>query len=425
MGVIDRQPTLPGRISLTDSDGVTTYYTMAMADEPTQVGTAINKSLLDGYLAGYGVTSGTSTALTLDIPNFVLADGATVRFRLHTDTGDKPTLNVSNTGAYQIRTQRGRSILTGLILGTWVTVTYSSVLQEWIVPGVYTEGAPPTSAGDVLFSESGTFIPSDYGLSEGSEITITCVGGGASGGGGRQSYATYGGGGAGGISTAQITLSAADLSGIPVTIGSGGKASAYVSRVGNSPNPGGSTSFGTYVTAVGGSAGSSQGGNSGTGGASGTGNTTGSGGNSTSSRQGGGGGGWVNADNYGGSGGYGSGNTSTAGDNPCGGSAGTLNTTGTVIEGSTYGGAGGWSYNGSTNQFGDGSNGTGGKNNIGGGGGKSGHDTNNGWYVAGGGGGGGYGAGGGSGMYVSTTSDLDQYMFGASGCCYISWDEVV
>ena len=45
--VKDRQPTYPGRVKLSPVPGLTDVFDMARADEPTEVGTPINKVLLD------------------------------------------------------------------------------------------------------------------------------------------------------------------------------------------------------------------------------------------------------------------------------------------------------------------------------------------------------------------------------------------
>ncbi len=42
----DRIPTLPGRMKIIRSDGTTEYVTMERADEPTEVGTPLNKATL-------------------------------------------------------------------------------------------------------------------------------------------------------------------------------------------------------------------------------------------------------------------------------------------------------------------------------------------------------------------------------------------
>lgn len=42
----DRIPTLPGRVKITKTDGTTEYVTMERADEPTEMGTPLNKATL-------------------------------------------------------------------------------------------------------------------------------------------------------------------------------------------------------------------------------------------------------------------------------------------------------------------------------------------------------------------------------------------
>ena len=44
--MIDRIPTKPGRIKLTDEQGNVKYYTMERADEPLEEGTPLNKATL-------------------------------------------------------------------------------------------------------------------------------------------------------------------------------------------------------------------------------------------------------------------------------------------------------------------------------------------------------------------------------------------
>lgn len=57
----DRIPTSPGRVKITRSDGTTEYVTLERADEPTQVGTPLNKASLftDEMGTRYGLTDGT------------------------------------------------------------------------------------------------------------------------------------------------------------------------------------------------------------------------------------------------------------------------------------------------------------------------------------------------------------------------------
>lgn len=101
-------------------------------------GTPINKVALDEMLAASGVTAGTSTAYTLEQENFVLTDGALVRFRLHVDSGATPTLNVNGTGAKRIMMSASSSMLLGSKAGIWYTAIYSAQHDFFVlqVPGI-------------------------------------------------------------------------------------------------------------------------------------------------------------------------------------------------------------------------------------------------------------------------------------------------
>jgi hypothetical protein len=144
--------------------------------------------------------------------------------------------------------------------------------------------------GPIIFTESGTFNIADYGLKIGDKVNVICVGGGGAGCGAADyasgSYITYstyyyggdagtnggygsGGNGASCSSNGNSTTSGVCGSGggsgyvtqdtvvintnlITVTIGAGGKGKNTVSTA----NSGGSTSFGTLLTADGGRGGS-------------------------------------------------------------------------------------------------------------------------------------------------------------------------
>jgi len=88
------------------------------------------------------------------------------------------------------------------------------------------------------FKVSGTFTPSQKLLDAGGVVTVRCVGGG---GGGHSSAADGGGGSSGMDITRLVTVTAP----VTVTIGAGG----------NSGQQGGSTTFGTLLTALGGKGG--------------------------------------------------------------------------------------------------------------------------------------------------------------------------
>lgn len=221
----------------------------------------------------------------------------------------------------------------------------------------------------------------------GGEVNVRLFG--AGGGGATGDYWTGGGGGG---HMAAETLALTPRTVVPITIGVGGKASSA----------GGTTSFGTYLSAAGGEGGGIAGGSGGTGGGGrngGNGSYGGGGGGTTTQANGGNGG------IYGGGGGSGGGMSDSKTGSPgtgcagCGtggswngggGGSGT-NTTGMNIEfkGTGAGGSGG-ACNASTYDYGGGGGG-GGYGGVGGNGGSGSQ------YNGGGGGGGGYGARGGNG----------------------------
>lgn len=130
----DRVPTYPGRVRLTPVSGQTNVYTFAMEDSPTEAGTALNKALFDFALAAIGTTAGTASALTLaGDGGFTLTDGATIRFKLHVNSGADPTINVNGTGAKALKTAQGEA-MPETPAGAWVVATYSSTLGFFVCP---------------------------------------------------------------------------------------------------------------------------------------------------------------------------------------------------------------------------------------------------------------------------------------------------
>lgn len=129
----DRIAMKPGRVQLVPVTGETNLYDMTMADDPTELGTPLNKSLFDYAFAAIGTTAGTSTALTLaGDGGFTLTDGATIRFKLHTQSGASPTINVNSTGAKALRSANGVA-MQPTPAGAWVTATYSSTLDFFVL----------------------------------------------------------------------------------------------------------------------------------------------------------------------------------------------------------------------------------------------------------------------------------------------------
>lgn len=139
----DRVPTKPGRVKLTDEEtGVAKYFKLEMADEPTESGTDLNKATFDYAIAAMGETAGTATALTLaGDGGFTLVDGATIRFKLHVQSGTSPTINVNSTGAKALKNADG-SDMPETPAGTWVVATYSSTLGFFVSSGVSSPPAP-------------------------------------------------------------------------------------------------------------------------------------------------------------------------------------------------------------------------------------------------------------------------------------------
>lgn len=87
----DRVPTKPGRVKLTKADGSSEYVTMERADEPTQVGTPLNKGTLlsDATAAALGLTGDATVndgLAKLALGPFEIGDTLST---LRTDLGDK------------------------------------------------------------------------------------------------------------------------------------------------------------------------------------------------------------------------------------------------------------------------------------------------------------------------------------------------
>lgn len=125
------------RYNLRSADGTLLGENIALelANAVTKMGTPVNAAALNEMLAASGVTGGTSTAYTLAQENFSLFDGAPVRFRVHTATGANATLNVNGTGAKPVKTVIGDSIPSGIPVGMWVNVIYSSSADAYILTG--------------------------------------------------------------------------------------------------------------------------------------------------------------------------------------------------------------------------------------------------------------------------------------------------
>jgi hypothetical protein len=246
--------------------------------------------------------------------------------------------------------------------------SYNSTLGAWDVSAFGELLAPATR----VFTSSDTFVvPTGAKV-----IEVTCIGGGGGGGGGARNLSgDRGGGGGGGGGLSRYLFRAEDLGGvdasITVTVGTGGAggaatASGTTALDGNNGVSGGTTSFGTFLYAYGGTNGLGGSATPQAGGAGGLGMFTGSlGGNASypadnGAASGGGGGGGASfglgsvpsAFNLTQSGTAGSAGTSNATlRGPGSGGNGRTSTTTTVLAagaGGLYGGGGGGGGEGST-----------------------------------------------------------------------------
>lgn len=131
----NRESLYPGRIKLTPVDAANGIYDLIRADEPQEVGTPLNKKLLDYAVAACGVTAGTATAFTLDdeFGGFELVDGAKVNFRLHVASGTSPTLNINGTGKKKIVDSSNMAVMSSIPAGVWLTAKYSAILDAYVL----------------------------------------------------------------------------------------------------------------------------------------------------------------------------------------------------------------------------------------------------------------------------------------------------
>lgn len=132
--MLDRKSKYPGRVRLAQvSEGV---YDMTRADEPEQEGTSLNKNLFDQLIAAFGTTTGTASELALTGDGgFQFTDGATIRFKLHVNSGATPTINVDGTGAKRLMANTRKPMKAGTPAGTWIVATYCKDFDFFVVQG--------------------------------------------------------------------------------------------------------------------------------------------------------------------------------------------------------------------------------------------------------------------------------------------------
>lgn len=117
----DREPTYPGRVTLTPVSGLANTYDMERADQPTQEGTPLNKATLlkDTTAARLGL--GTSA-----VPDDVLARVPFAEVRVVADVGTTVTMSRGETTLTAAVGDVGYAILHPFELGDWTIVfTYN------------------------------------------------------------------------------------------------------------------------------------------------------------------------------------------------------------------------------------------------------------------------------------------------------------
>ena len=118
-----------------DGQMIAEKVALRLANTVSQEGTAIDKALLDEFLAASGVTAGTATAYTLAQAGYSLSDGNSVRFRLHTPSGENASLNINATGAKPLQDPMGNPIPAGIPAGAWLSAIYSASKEAYCVLG--------------------------------------------------------------------------------------------------------------------------------------------------------------------------------------------------------------------------------------------------------------------------------------------------
>lgn len=122
-------------IVLPNGTKVATDAQIVLKNPVLQQGMPFNKALVDEVLAASGVTSGSATSLVLAQTGFVLVDGATIRFKLHVDSGATPTINVNGTGAKAIMSTKYKPLKASTPAGTWLTAVYSTTFGFFVLQG--------------------------------------------------------------------------------------------------------------------------------------------------------------------------------------------------------------------------------------------------------------------------------------------------
>lgn len=141
LGKVGSDTTVIPRYDIVDANGnvVQTNVKLVLKNQIIQEGMSVDKTAMDECLAASGTTAGSASAYTLAQTNFVLFDGALIRFKLHVDSGATPTINVNGTGAKAIMQTKYKPLRAGIPAGTWLSAIYSTTLGFFLLQGSNSE----------------------------------------------------------------------------------------------------------------------------------------------------------------------------------------------------------------------------------------------------------------------------------------------
>lgn len=194
----------------------------------------------------YAAAGGTANVLTaaLDPAPASLTVGMRVTLKIATTNTGPATLNLNGLGAANIKRPAAATLQAGdLPAGGLVDLEYDGT--QWQVPGL-----PIAVGGMSVFQASGTFVvPAGV-----TTIKRLRVWGGGGGGGGSYGSGSAGSGGGAGAYGEKLNIAVTPGQSIAVTVGSGG-ASGGASNPPTSGGNGGTSSFGSFLTVLGGAGG--------------------------------------------------------------------------------------------------------------------------------------------------------------------------
>lgn len=208
-------------------------------------------SSTDKMISGYGVTAGTAKAYTLSLegkPDMAIVDGMMIRAKFHVTSDEEPTIDVNGSGAKNIYGLNQLKILYAIGAGVWAILMYSASLDGWIVQGWAKKKVYHT---EIITETTSWKVPEYVG-----SIGVRLFGGGAGGQNGNAGgvmlivYCSGSGGGGGHMAFGNIKPRVGEN--VIITIGAGGSAPA-TSTAELWGGSGGTTSFGNYLSANGGS----------------------------------------------------------------------------------------------------------------------------------------------------------------------------